>query len=203
VLSLQYFIFHLIVAQAWPTVYSISQNVISDLGNTACGEYGLRYVCSPLHGIMNASFILLGITMALGSLLIYQEFRRTWATFIGFNLMGLAGFGTMMVGLFPENTISQLHAIGAFLALGVGNLSLVVLALAITQARISFRIYTFASGFVSLVAFVLFVSGVYLGLGAGGMERIISYPQTIWLILFGTYMTLVRRHKLSSAVKIS
>jgi hypothetical membrane protein len=98
----------------------------------------------------------------------------------------------MMVGLFPENTISQLHGIGAFLALGLGNLSLVVLALAITQARPIFRIYTFVSGLVSLTAFILFVSGVYLGLGQGGIERVVSYPQTIWLILFGLYMTLTR-----------
>ena len=98
----------------------------------------------------------------------------------------------MMVGLFPENTISQLHGIGAFLAIGVGNLSLVILALAITQARLGFRVYTFVSGLFSLVAFTLFVSGVYVGLGQGGMERLAAYPQTIWLILFGAYMSLTR-----------
>jgi hypothetical membrane protein len=192
VLSVQYFLIQFIVAQSWPTAYSVSQHVISDLGNTACGAYAMRYVCSPLHGIMNASFIMLGVTMALGSLLIYQEFRRTWASFIGFNLMGLAGFGTILVGLFPENTVSELHAIGAFLALGFGNLSLIVLALAITQARRSFRVYTFVSGIISLVALVLFIFHTYAGLGAGGMERLVSYPQTIWLILFGAYMTFTR-----------
>jgi hypothetical membrane protein len=191
-LSLQYFIIQFVVAQAWPTVYSLANNVISDLGNTACGEYAMRYVCSPQHGLMNASFIVLGTTMALGSLLIYQEFHRSWGSLIGFNMMGLSGFGTIMVGLFPENTIPLLHGIGAFFALGVGNLSLVVLAFAITQARTSFRVYTFLSGMVSLVAFTLFVLGAYRGLGQGGMERVVSYPQTIWLILFGAYMTLAR-----------
>lgn len=191
-LSLQYFVVQFIVAAAWPTYFSLASNVISDLGNTACGEYAMRYVCSPLHSTMNASFIMLGVTMALGSLFIYQEFHRNWGTLIGFNLMGLAGFGTIMVGLFPETTIPALHGIGAFLALGIGNLSLVVLAFAITQARTSFRAYTFVSGMLSLIALVLFALGVYLGLGQGGIERVVSYPQTIWLILFGAYMSITR-----------
>lgn len=193
ILSIQYFVAQLVVALAWSPAYSWAHHLISDLGNTACGPYSGRYVCSPEHGLMNASFILLGITMAIGSLLIYTEFKRSQASLVGFSMMAVAGFGTFLVGVFPENSsISQLHGIGAFLALGVGNLSLVVLALAIKQARRGFRFYTYMSGVVSLAAFVLFVAGINLGLGAGTMERIVSYPQTIWLILFGLYMTATR-----------
>jgi LPXTG-site transpeptidase (sortase) family protein len=75
-LCVQYFITQIVVASAWHTSFSLTRNVISDLGNTACGQYGDRFVCSPLHGLMNASFLLLGLTMATGSLLIYQEFQR-------------------------------------------------------------------------------------------------------------------------------
>ncbi|HET8708649.1 MAG TPA: DUF998 domain-containing protein [Candidatus Saccharimonadales bacterium] len=191
ILSVQYFAAQISVAAAWPDShhYSWAHNLISDLGNTACGPYAGRYVCSPQQGVMNASFVMLGVTMALGSLLIYQEFRRSRATLIGFSLMALAGFGTILVGAFPENTISQLHAIGAFLALGIGNIGLIVLALAIKQARQSFRVYTFLSGIVSLTAFVLFIAHAYLGLGPGTIERLASYPQTTWLILLGLYMS--------------
>ncbi len=45
---------------------------------------------------------------------------------------------------------------------------------------------------VSLSAFVLFSSEIYLGIGRGGMERLISYPFTVWMIAFGLYMTIVR-----------
>ena len=192
VLSVQYFVAQFIAATAWPAPYSWSHNLISDLGSTACRQYGERFVCSPQHGFMNASFILLGITMALGSLLIYTEFRRSRATLLGFSAMALAGIGTVMVGTFPENTVSWMHGIGAFLALGAGNLSLIILALAIRQARRGFRIYTFLSGVLSFVAFMPFVTNHYLGLGAGTMERLVSYPQTAWLILFGVYMTATR-----------
>ena len=39
---------------------------------------------------------------------------------------------------------------------------------------------------------VLFELQITFGLGRGGMERLSGYPQTLWLILFGLYMTTVR-----------
>src|SRR3569623_678215 len=97
VLSLQYLVVQPVVAAAWSIGYSWRNNLISDLGNTVCGPFGDRFVCSPDHAQMNASFIMLGITMALGSILIYQEFRKNRGSRIGFTLMGLAGIGTVFV----------------------------------------------------------------------------------------------------------
>lgn len=188
-LSVQYFVAQIVVASAWSPAYSWASNLISDLGNSLCTPYLGRMVCSPEYEVMNLSFISLGTTMALGSLLIYQEFRESKWSLIGFSLMALAGLGTMLVGFFPENTISWLHLLGAFLALGVGNLSLIILALALYRVRRSFRIYTIITGVVSLLAFTLLAFGIYLGVGPGTIERIASYPQTIWLTLFGIYMT--------------
>jgi hypothetical protein len=39
-----------------------------------------------------------------------------------------------------------------------------------------------------LVATVLYGSHVYLGLGAGGMERMVVYPVLLWSIGFGGYL---------------
>lgn len=192
VLCVQYFAAQIVVASAWQTPFSLAKNVISDLGNTACGQYAGRYVCSPDHSLMNASFLMLGATMALGSLLIYQEFQKSRAMLVGFSLMAVSGFGTLLVGLFPENTISALHATGAFLTFFLGSLSMVVLALALKTERPALRIYTFLSGAIALTALALYLLHVYLGLGRGGMERAVSYPQTIWLTLFGLYMTATR-----------
>jgi len=192
VLCLQYLVVQPIVAAAWPQTYNWSSNLISDLGNTACGQYSGRYVCSPDHAGMNASFIMLGLTMAIGSLLIYQEFRKNRGSHVGFSLMGLAGVGTVLVGLFPENVNSFGHGLGAFFGLLVGNLSMMILALAIRQARNGFRLYTFLSGLLSTLAFVLFMTKINFGLGQGGMERFVSYPQTLWLTLFGLYMSATR-----------
>lgn len=189
--SVQYFIVQLYVAMDWVQTYSLQNNSISDLGNTACGQYGNNFVCSPFHGYMNASFIILGLTMIAGSILIYREFKQGRAAITGFTFMALAGFGTILVGLFPENTISALHEIGAAQPFFIGNLGLIILGASLYIPK-SLKIYTIISGAVSLAALFLLISHTYLGLGPGGMERVTAYPQTIWLIVFGLYMS--RRH---------
>ncbi len=188
IISVQYFIVQLIVASAWSVPFSLTKNTISDLGNTYCGVYGVRYVCSPQHGLMNASLIILGITMIVGATLIYQEFRENLGSFIGFTCMAVAGFGTLLVGLFPENTVNIVHILGAAMPFLIGNIGLLILGTALELPK-PLKIYTIASGLVALVALVFFTTHTYLGLGIGGMERLTAYPQTLWLIVFGVYMS--------------
>jgi hypothetical membrane protein len=185
--SLQYYLVQLIVSLRWtyPT-YSWAQNTISDLGNSHCGIYGARIVCSPFHDAMNGSFIVLGITMMAGCSLVYQEFYKTRFSEIGFICMALSGFGAVLVGSFPENTVAALHVTGAALAFLLGNIALVIFGLVLNLPTL-FKRLTLAAGILALIAAVLFVKGTYLGLGNGGMERVTAYPQTIWLIIFGIY----------------
>jgi hypothetical protein len=42
-------------------------------------------------------------------------------------------------------------------------------------------------GSMTLAALALFGSGAYLGLGAGGIERMIAYPALMWEAGFGDY----------------
>lgn len=91
-----------------------------------------------------------------------------------------------MVGLFPENGVAALHIGGASLSFFVGNVGLLVLSLSLSIPR-SLKIYTFISGALALTALGLFLNHNYLGLGEGGMERVVAYPQTVWLIIVGIY----------------
>jgi hypothetical membrane protein len=193
ILSIQYYVIQVVAALVWKMPYSIRFNTISDLGNTACGEYGVRYICSPLNPLMNLSFITLGTTMAVGSLLIYQEFKESVTNLVGFLFMALAGFGTILVGIFPENSTTGLHEVGAALPFLIGNIGLVVLAASLNVPK-WLRIYTVLSGMIALIGLDFFLRKQYLGLGIGGMERIAAYPQTIWLIVFGMYIS--RNHVL-------
>jgi hypothetical membrane protein len=185
-LSVQYFVVQAIAAAAWSQRFSLLQNTISDLGNTVCGPYGGHYVCSPLHDIMNLSFITLGLTMLLGSTLLYHEFKKSRLSALGFAGMWLAGFGTILVGIFPENTALGLHFFGAMLPFFVGNLSIGLLGLALDVPR-PLKPYSLLTSAVTVTALALFISHIYLGLDKGGMERLVSYPQTLWLITFGIY----------------
>ena len=42
------------------------------------------------------------------------------------------------------------------------------------------------SGVIGLLATGLFVSGHYVGIGVGGVERVAAYPLSLWLIVDGT-----------------
>ena len=175
--------------------YSLVKNTISDLGNTACGRYGGVQVCSPRYVLMDLSFALLGVAMAVGSLLIYREFtysalrRERVVALIGFVLLAIAGVGAILVGSFPENANGTLHVAGAGMAIGGANLGILLLGLALVSIPEGFRHFMLASASVSLVAVVCFGMKHHFGLGAGGMERIAAYPEAVWLIMFGTYIT--------------
>jgi hypothetical membrane protein len=137
---------------------------------------------------MNAAFIVLGAVMVAGAPLIYQEFPKRRLTVVGFACMAVAGLGTILVGAFPENVNHTLHVIGAAGPFLVGNVGLVVMSHALPLPE-KIRGYTLLSGVVGLCGLVLLVAGAYLGLGRGGMERVTAYPQTLWLIVFGAYMS--------------
>ena len=192
VLSIQYFITQVVVGLAYPGSYSVRFNTISDLGNTVCGAYRSTVVCSSQHLWMNISFILLGITMIAGSALIGRAARTSWASTLGFIFMALSGVGSMLVGLFPENTVSGLHVFGAGLVFLLGNLALILFGYTLQMPR-WLRYYTVLSGAIGLIALARFLLHGYLGLGIGGMERVTAYPQTIWMIVYGGYILMSRR----------
>jgi hypothetical membrane protein len=183
----QYFVVQLLVALRWSPPYSVSGNTISDLGNTACGAWNGRYVCSPSHDLMNWSFIVLGVTMMSGSVFIFRDLAQGRAAAAGLAGMTAAGLGTVMVGLFPENSVPALHGAGAALPFVLGNSALLVLAFAL-EMPVLLRVYAFLSGAVAIIALVAYTSKHYLGLGQGGMERFVAYPQTIFLVAIGCYL---------------
>jgi hypothetical membrane protein len=196
VLAIQFFIAQLLVQSAWATPYSLTANYISDLGNTACGPYPVNtgaYVCSPWHAWMNGSFILLGVIIPLGAALAGRAFPSGRMSAAGLLLVSLAGLGLIVVGLFPENVSITPHTIGAAAHFVGGNLGMVALGLALAAARTQGNLaaYSIVLGLVGLVATLLFVSGHYLGVGIGGMERLAAYPLPLWLIVAG--VSLVKR----------
>jgi hypothetical membrane protein len=191
VASVQYFIAQVLVALRFSPGYSLTRNTISDLGNTRCAAWSGRYVCSPVHFVMNASLVVLGLTIIVGSALIYPAFKPARGTAAGFALFAIGGAGVVMVGVFPEDSVSALHGAGAAMPFLVGNIGLLLLGWSLTVPW-WLRLYTTLTGGVALFALVLYASNHFLGLGQGGIERVVAYPQTVWQIVVGAY-ALTRR----------
>lgn len=203
-LAASFFVAQVVVAYRWQSMgplprvvpshpYSFFANTISDLGETAKFTYGNPRMWSPDHVWMNLAFFLLGTIMVIGSPLIYQEFtentpRQVWIARIAFSAQGLAGLGAIFVALFPENAHPLAHEVGAALAIAVGTLGVFLLGIALPLPG-RLRRFMLWSGPVSLTAILLYALHEYLGFGPGGMERVAAYPEVIWLISFGFYIS--------------
>ena len=100
----------------------------------------------------------------------------------------MAGLGAILVGAFPENSVKVMHFVGAALAIGVGDAAIFVLGCYLPlprRWRDALRWYSA----LALLALALFGAHRDFGMGGGLMERFAQYPQTIWLILFGFYVS--------------
>jgi hypothetical membrane protein len=197
---LQFFLAEAIVIAAWegPRPYSRSLNYISDLGALHCGVYGGRDVCSPLHLVMNLSFVLQGLGMLLGAVFLSSLVFRVaakpvlpaagahpfWVTLTRV-LIAVAGVGIMIVGFVPEDLNSPLHYTGAVAFFVAGGLALLAVAWSWrTLSRVSW--VAFACGLVSLTSTVIFQFGS--GFDPGTVERLMAYPITIGLAVVGLTM---------------
>lgn len=184
---MQFLVIHLIVQFAWPEPYSWSVNAISDLAAAGCGPWpgDGRYVCSPLHVWMNASFVLLGLLFVAGLALtgLLRSHGLSWPSRV---FLVLAGIGFVLAGLAPADVNEETHIVAALTIFFGGNLGLL-------YVERSPRIVTslpaapgaLTLGAIGLVATALLLGQIYLVFGLGGMERLAVFPLLIWAVLIG------------------
>lgn len=156
------------IAEAVQPGYSVSRNYISDLG------------IGPASPIYNAAVILVGLAALFSSRFLFLAFRDR----ILFVLVGLAGIGAIGVGIFTED-YGIVHGLFSLLTFLSAGLSVIY---ASRHIRPPLTYPSIALGVFSLAALGLYISGTYLGLGPGGMERMIVWPVLVWALGFGGYL---------------
>lgn len=186
--SIQFFVVQAVVQSAWTTPFRLTTNYISDLGNTTCGMFpagSTNYVCSPWYAWMNASFVLTGVTTLLGAGLLRDALRSSRWGLASLVMVGIAGLGFVLVGLYPENVNFPPHNLGAGLQFVCGNLGQVAFGIAMLRRSRGLALTSIISGLVGLLATALFVTGNHRPLGVGGMERLAAYPLPLWTTVTG------------------
>lgn len=164
--------------------YSVSQNRISDLGPPCVGGGGCPSQSSWL--LFDASIAVMGVAVILSGLLIQRYFR--WKPFTGMILV--AGIGAVGVGIFNETAPYDLHGILSlvtFLAIGLSA----ILSFRLQKAPLSY--FAVIMGLLTLAFLVLYVpasgsEGTAMGIGPGGLERLIVYPVLFWSLGFSGHL---------------
>jgi len=158
----------IIIAEALYPGYSTSENWISDLG------------IGPSALIFNSSVFLLGVLGITGTYFIHRAFNSRLFSI----LLAIANMGAIGVGLFTEDfgIVHTIFAVILFLFIGLTA----ILSYKLQKPPLSYL--SVLLGALALLAIVLVGSETYLGLGKGGMERMIAYPALLWVIGFGAYL---------------
>jgi len=178
---------------AWRTPYSVAHNFVSDLGATNCGEFppgSGSYVCSPLHAVMNTSFVLWGAVWLLGGVLFAFSARLARTGRVAHLLIALGGAGTIVIGFVPENVDFTVHALAALVQTFGVAAGLTILGIqGLRRHHVPTSVLTLLVALASVVGIVATAAaadgGTFAGLGLGVWERIALWPLPIWLAAAG------------------
>ena len=173
-LTLQFFVVETIAQLRYDGSYSRVDDVISDLGTAD----------SAAHQLMNASFVVQAALIVGGALLLRPALLRGAGQAVPV-LLTLSGIGVLLVGVFPSDEHSALHATGAILYLAGGALGLIALAYAVRPRSELLGTTLALLGLIGTAATVFFVTGVTDYLGDGGTERAAAYVLPIGLAIAG------------------
>ena len=134
-----------------------------------------------MHSLMNVSFIITGVLTIAGAIALQRMWPHWRLTSVALVLWVITGLGKVAVGLVPENTNINLHLLAAF-NIPVGCVAILLLSLSIRHINHAVSVTGIVLAVIGLAGTVLSTSAefagpsLYLGLGAGGMERVADYP---------------------------
>lgn len=151
--------------------YSVSRDVISKLGTGPAEPKAVFVLALLLFG-----------AMALAAALLLRRERVKSNVWL---LVALSGIGAIGVAIFNMDDFSEVHAAFAVVAFLFGNLA-AIFSYKLVRPPLSWLFVLL--GLIGLSALVLVGSEIYLGLGRGGMERMIFYPPMFWALGFGAYL---------------
>ncbi|MFG2530999.1 DUF998 domain-containing protein [Streptomyces sp. NPDC048516] len=193
----QFVVVQLAVESGWRTPYSWAANNISDLGNVSCriwDDSRPRYVCSPLHDAMNASFAVHGVLLLAGMLLAGACWGRGGISASSRILLALGAVGWVLVGLVPADVDENLHVVGGLLVMALGNLGLLLAGFSSRGALFGrLRSVTLSIAVVALLAAWMFFGQYDPGIGLGGMERFAAWALDAWSLVMALAILRARR----------
>ena len=200
-LSIAFFVRQAIVQAATTRPYSLSRNLISDLGITACGPFsdgGYHVVvCSPLYPLMDGTFVAVGMLQVAGAMATYRAWPLPRA-YPGLILLILAGIGLALAGLAPENVDLSLHSTAAMFGIDFLNIAMLILGIALLGPTPWLGVITVLAGISGITGAIIFGESLTV-LPIGTAERLAVYPSIAMVVVLGIYLLVKTRHVTNAA----
>ena len=166
-----YVVVELLVAAATTGRYSLRDDTVSDLGAARCSPVS----CSPWHDLMNGTFVVVGLLLALGAVALAPQLGRAVTA-----LLVVAGLSTVATGLAPVDGDGTLHALAASPLFVCQPLALLLLGGRLRRPHPRVAGALLLTGSTSAAAAVGFLL-VGDGVGAGLLERLALWPVLVAL----------------------
>ncbi|AEF39903.1 DUF998 domain-containing protein [Hoyosella subflava] len=178
-LAFAYLAAEIVTAYAWKTTYSFQHRTISDLGVTDCTPE----LCSPLHPLMNATFVTLGVLTIFGAVLFSVAIPHGYRRRLIVSLAVLTGLSTAATGLVPSNYGIVPHMLAVLPGFIARHILLILVAIWMWQQHRLVAILAALCALSGLSGIILLVATpVHIGIS----ERIVLYPLPVFMAFTGT-----------------
>lgn len=167
------------VSTGLPLFEVYTQNTISALGVPG-------YI-SPIDGLMNSGFIVLGVLLIIGFHMGLSSRIKKWKA-IEYALTFVTALGLFIIAAIHAG--NPIHQIGALMAIVGGGVLLMTAAFALDTSK-SYKIASFSLGLIAilfLIVMIIFMGNPQLEIIEAIPERISVYALILWSFLTGIYL---------------
>ena len=167
------------VSTGLPLFEVYTQNTISALGVPG-------YI-SPIDGLMNSGFIVLGVLLIIGFHMGLSSQIKKWKA-IEYALTFVTALGLFIIAVIHAG--NPIHQIGALMAIVGGGVLLMTAAFALDTSK-SYKIASFSLGLIAilfLIVMIIFMGNPQLEIIEAIPERISVYALILWSFLTGVYL---------------
>ena len=167
------------VSTGLPLFEVYTQNTISALGVPG-------YI-SPIDGLMNSGFIVLGVLLIIGFHMGLSSRIKKWKA-IEYALTFVTALGLFIIAAIHAG--NPIHQIGALMAIVGGGVLLMTAAFALDTSK-SYKIASFSLGLIAivfLIVMIIFMGNPQLEIIEAIPERISVYALILWSFLTGVYL---------------
>lgn len=182
-LGIQYYISEFITGRWYRPTYHYRTDYMSVLGIVSCTPQQ----CSPLHALMNSSFIAEGLLFFFGILLLRPRLPSNAAVRLSELYLAISNISLIGLGVFTQERI-RIHRLFAISHIVLGALGMLMLSAGYMNRknRKVMAILLHINGLAVLGSIALLMaSGYFTTIPEGLVERVSAYSVTDWMIIMG------------------